>query len=48
MTTGDFTGPAEDYAGRCGIVCVGRDALLAWSEGREPAPWTAPADGPEG
>ncbi|GGW97675.1 restriction endonuclease [Streptomyces malachitofuscus] len=46
VTTGDFTEPAEDYAGHCGIVCVARDALLAWSEGRAPAPWTASAGGP--
>lgn len=39
VTTGGFTAPAEEYAARCGIVCVPRDGLLAWSEGRTPAPW---------
>ncbi len=39
VTTSEFTAPAEDYAAQCGIVCVPRDALLAWSEGRAPAPW---------
>ncbi|MEU9351314.1 restriction endonuclease [Streptomyces griseoloalbus] len=41
VTTSDFTAPAEEYAERCGIVCVARDALLAWSDGRAPAPWAA-------
>ncbi|MEV5935820.1 restriction endonuclease [Streptomyces sp. NPDC052079] len=47
VTTGDFTEPAEDYAARCGIVCVARDTLLAWNDGRTPAPWTACAGDPE-
>ncbi|MEW2076217.1 restriction endonuclease [Streptomyces sp. NPDC012403] len=45
VTTSDFTAPAVEYAEQCGIVCVNRDALLAWSEGRAPAPWAAGADG---
>ncbi|MER7489205.1 restriction endonuclease [Streptomyces sp. NPDC126497] len=43
VTTSDFTAPAVEYAEQCGIVCVNRDALLAWSEGRAPAPWAADA-----
>ncbi|WP_437051072.1 restriction endonuclease [Streptomyces sp. enrichment culture] len=39
VTTSEFTAPAEEYAAQCGIVCVPREALLAWSEGRAPAPW---------
>lgn len=44
VTTSDFTAPAVEYAERCGIVCVNRDALLAWSEGRAPEPWAAGAN----
>ncbi|MGW0788705.1 restriction endonuclease [Streptomyces sp. NPDC002911] len=39
VTTGDFTGPALEYAGQCGIVCVGLDELTAWSEGAARPPW---------
>ncbi|GAA3506350.1 restriction endonuclease [Streptomyces prasinosporus] len=45
VTTGDFTAPAEEYAGQCGIVCVNRRGLLAWSAGSAPAPWAAGAGG---
>ncbi|MFI1422202.1 restriction endonuclease [Streptomyces sp. NPDC020731] len=44
VTTSDFTAPAVEYAEQCGIVCVNRDALLAWSEGRAPEPWAVGAD----
>ncbi|MEV7785824.1 restriction endonuclease [Streptomyces sp. NPDC088106] len=47
VTTSEFTAPAEEYAAQCGIVCVPRDALLAWSDGREPAPWETDTAGPE-
>ncbi|WP_425385638.1 restriction endonuclease [Streptomyces marokkonensis] len=46
VTTSDFTEPAEGYAAQCGILCVARDALLAWSDGRAPAPWAACTGGP--
>ncbi|GAA4145968.1 restriction endonuclease [Streptomyces griseoincarnatus] len=39
VTTGEFTVPALEYAEQCGIVCVDRDGLLAWSQGRALAPW---------
>ncbi|MGW8784305.1 restriction endonuclease, partial [Streptomyces sp. NPDC055796] len=39
VTTGDFTGPAAEYAEQCAIVCFGREALLDWSAGVGPAPW---------
>lgn len=42
VTTGEFTEPALEYAERCGIVCIGRDGLTAWSEGAAP-PWYASA-----
>ncbi|MFE4050039.1 restriction endonuclease [Streptomyces sp. YIM B13518] len=47
VTTSDFTAPAVEYAEQCGIVCVNRDALLAWSEGRAPEPWAVGVDGAE-
>ncbi|MFD8192576.1 restriction endonuclease [Streptomyces wuyuanensis] len=40
VTTGEFTGPASDYAEQCGILCLDRTALTAWADGRAPAPWT--------
>ncbi|GAA2262994.1 restriction endonuclease [Streptomyces atrovirens] len=43
VTTSDFTAPAVEYAEQCGIVCVNREALLAWSGGRAPKPWAAGA-----
>ncbi|CAL9356440.1 hypothetical protein SUDANB176_00583 [Streptomyces sp. enrichment culture] len=45
VTTGDFTAPAEEYAEQCGITCVDRGGLLAWSTGAAPGPWAAGADG---
>ncbi|MFJ3338124.1 restriction endonuclease [Streptomyces sp. NPDC086766] len=44
VTTSDFTAPAVEYAEQCGIVCVDRQALQAWSDGTGPEPWAA-ADG---
>lgn len=40
VTTGDFTRPAAEYAGQCAILCFDREALLAWSAGTGPAPWS--------
>jgi restriction system protein len=45
VTTSGFTAPAEEYAEQCGILCVDRDGLLAWSAGTAPLPWTAGAGG---
>ncbi|MFV0127166.1 restriction endonuclease [Streptomyces sp. HMX112] len=42
VTTSEFTEPAADYAGQCGILCVDHRALHAWTEGTGPAPWYAP------
>ncbi|MGW1674159.1 restriction endonuclease [Streptomyces sp. NPDC002324] len=42
VTTSDFTAPALEYAERCGIVCVDREALRAWTDGTGPRPWEAP------
>ncbi|QNP63045.1 restriction endonuclease [Streptomyces genisteinicus] len=39
VTTGEFTGPAADYAAQCGIRCVDHARLVAWTEGSGPAPW---------
>ncbi|MEU3844734.1 restriction endonuclease [Streptomyces sp. NPDC028635] len=39
VTTSDFTAPAAEYADQCGILCVDRSALHAWSDGSGPAPW---------
>ncbi|MFJ8196756.1 restriction endonuclease [Streptomyces sp. NPDC096152] len=41
VTTSDFTAPAVEYAEQCGIVCVDRQALQAWSDGTGPEPWAA-------
>ncbi|GAA2450935.1 restriction endonuclease [Streptomyces macrosporus] len=43
VTTSGFTAPAVEYAERCGIVCVDRAALAAWSDGTGPPPWAGPA-----
>ncbi|CAL9649824.1 restriction endonuclease [Streptomyces sp. Tu 3180] len=43
VTTGEFTAPAAEYAEQCGIVCVDRRGLLAWSAGSAPVPWAAGA-----
>ncbi|CAM5261528.1 restriction endonuclease [Streptomyces griseomycini] len=45
VTTSGFTAPAEEYAAQCGIVCVDRGGLLAWSDGSAPRPWAAGAGG---
>jgi restriction system protein len=45
VTTSDFTAPAAEYAEQCGILCVDREALRAWSDGTGPEPWTGPACG---
>ncbi|MEH0421539.1 restriction endonuclease [Streptomyces sp. B21-083] len=39
VTTSDFTDPAMEYADRCGIVCVDRETLQAWTDGTGPQPW---------
>ncbi|MDQ0937235.1 restriction endonuclease [Streptomyces turgidiscabies] len=39
VTTSDFTTPAVEYADRCGIVCVDREALQAWTDNTGPSPW---------
>ncbi|MDX3799344.1 restriction endonuclease, partial [Streptomyces sp. AK04-3B] len=39
VTTSDFTGPALEYAGQCGIVCMDGRELLRWQEGVGPRPW---------
>ncbi|MDX3128538.1 restriction endonuclease [Streptomyces europaeiscabiei] len=41
VTTGDFTAPALEYAEKCGIVCVDRETLQAWTDGTGPQPWEA-------
>jgi restriction system protein len=44
VTTSEFTTPAAQYAEQCGIVCVDRQALLAWTDGTGPLPWEAARD----
>ncbi|MEU0335410.1 restriction endonuclease [Streptomyces sp. NPDC006193] len=39
VTTSDFTAPAAEYAEQCGIVCLDRSGLQAWSDGTGPEPW---------
>ncbi|MFD7610702.1 restriction endonuclease [Streptomyces sp. NPDC059828] len=41
VTTGEFTGPAEEYAEQCGILCLDQSALTAWAEGTSCPPWAA-------
>ncbi|MFE5211096.1 restriction endonuclease [Streptomyces sp. NPDC056600] len=43
VTTSDFTAPALEYAEQCGILCLDREALLAWTLGAALPPWGAPA-----
>ncbi|WP_069169617.1 restriction endonuclease [Streptomyces griseus] len=38
VTTSEFTEPALEYAGQCGILCVDLPSLTAWSEEGVP-PW---------
>ncbi|MFF9040982.1 restriction endonuclease [Streptomyces sp. NPDC014892] len=49
VTTSDFTAPALEYAEQCGIVCMGGEALRAWTDGTGPRPWEVPlAEGAAG
>ncbi|MEU0167260.1 restriction endonuclease [Streptomyces iakyrus] len=41
VSTSDFTAPALEYAEQCGIVCVDRETLEAWTDGTGPRPWDA-------
>ncbi|MFF0003524.1 restriction endonuclease [Streptomyces tibetensis] len=41
VCTSDFTAPAVEYAEQCGIGCVNREALEAWTDGTGPRPWEA-------
>ncbi|MFD7712805.1 restriction endonuclease [Streptomyces sp. NPDC059785] len=47
VTTSEFTAPATEYAEQCGITCFDREALLAWSDGTGPEPWTAADTAPD-
>ncbi|MCK8681613.1 restriction endonuclease [Streptomyces lichenis] len=42
VTTSEFTAPADEYAARCGILCMDRTGLDAWAQGIGPAPWLLP------
>ncbi|AMW14896.1 restriction endonuclease [Streptomyces qaidamensis] len=45
VSTSDFTAPALEYAEQCGIVCVDRETLEAWTVGTGPRPWDAAPGG---
>ena len=45
VTTSDFTAPAREYAEQCGITCVDRGGLLAWSADPARRPWAAGTGG---
>lgn len=45
VSTSDFTGPAMEYAEQCGIVCVDRETLEAWTDGTGTPPWEAALGG---
>ncbi|MCK8433513.1 restriction endonuclease [Streptomyces sp. D2-8] len=45
VSTSDFTAPAVEYAEQCGIVCVARETLEAWTDGTGPRPWEADPEG---
>ncbi|MGW1957683.1 restriction endonuclease [Streptomyces sp. NPDC001920] len=45
VTTSDFTAPALEYAEQCGIVCLDREALRAWTQGTGSRPWETAPDG---
>lgn len=45
VTTSDFTTPAVEYADQCGIVCVDRETLQAWTDGTGHRPWEAALGG---
>ncbi|MER5829974.1 restriction endonuclease [Streptomyces sp. NPDC002130] len=47
VCTSDFTAPAVEYAEQCGIVCVNREALEAWTDGTGPRPWETTPEGGE-
>ncbi|GAA2280459.1 restriction endonuclease [Streptomyces hawaiiensis] len=47
VSTSDFTAPAVEYAEQCGIVCVNREALEAWTDSTGPRPWDATPEGGE-
>lgn len=38
VTTGEFTGPAAEYADECGILRYDSEALTAWADATGPAP----------
>ncbi|MEE1752089.1 restriction endonuclease [Streptomyces sp. SP18CS02] len=44
VTTSEYTEPALDYAAQCGILCLDREALDAWTEGTGPAVWLMAPD----
>ncbi|MGW2202057.1 restriction endonuclease [Streptomyces sp. NPDC001774] len=44
VTTSSFTAPAVEYATTCGIICVGGDALAAWTDQIAPPPWETLGD----
>lgn len=46
VTTGEFTGPAAEYADECGIVRFDSEALTAWADATGPAPWEADRPAP--
>ncbi|MFD5337653.1 restriction endonuclease [Streptomyces hawaiiensis] len=45
VSTSDFTAPALEYAEQCGIVCMDRATLEAWTDGTGPLPWEAALGG---
>ncbi|WP_406397012.1 restriction endonuclease [Streptomyces uncialis] len=47
VTTGEFTGPAAEYADECGILRYDSEALTAWADATGPAPWEADHPAPQ-
>lgn len=45
VSTSDFTAPAVEYAEQCGIVCLARETLEAWTDGTGPRPWEVALEG---
>jgi restriction system protein len=45
VSTSDFTAPAVEYAEQCGIVCLAREPLEAWTDGTGPRPWEVSLEG---
>ncbi|WP_338674750.1 restriction endonuclease [Streptomyces sp. SCSIO 30461] len=41
VTTGEFTGPAEEYAEQCGILCLDQSVLTAWAQGLTSPLWAS-------